>query len=122
MSINVQELRETVTAALVTLGNTADEVAASLREKGITGHVSDSGLCPIANYIKTLLPADSGLIVAVSESGYALREAMHGGDMPCIACARDDAEFGIYIEPVPAVTQFIYAFDSNDYPDLRVTA
>ena len=91
-----------VQEALADLGSTADEVAASLRYRGIKGSIDDPCGCPIANYIKSL-----GYGYASVGGGFAY-------------AARDDIRLATECLPLPGpVQQFIRAFDNRAYPDLN---
>jgi hypothetical protein len=50
------ELKARVATLLASLGETADEVADALRDKGITGHRDDGTDCPIAHLIAAEIP------------------------------------------------------------------
>jgi len=110
------QLKEIISSKLAELGNTADAVADSLRALGITGRVGDGANCPIANYIKTLLPelADSDGVWSVGVSAYGGYGVSYGqptsGHCNCGICTGNDGT-GLGIEPIAAIQSFIIQFD-----------
>lgn len=86
--------------ALDDLGRTDDEIAARLKELGITGEVCMSYICAIANYLRLIFgqhiepEVDPGLIT------------IHGLDEP------------VSIWPEKPLADFIEHYDAGVYPDL----
>lgn len=91
---------------LVNLGRTPDEIAAKLAAKGITGHKSDAGTCPIANYINT----QDGVRRAVH---YQVTHVTLSSTGQLIQVRND---WGADTYPT---FLFATAFDRGDYPELE---
>lgn len=91
-----------VGSLLNVLGNTADEVADSLRLRGIKGYKGDACQCPVANYLIAELGTYPGDLVTYDIVSYS---------------TPDDSGFS-FRTPEP-VFQFILRFDTGVYPDLR---
>lgn len=101
------EVEEHITASLVALGNTPDEVAESLKAKGITGRRLAACACPLANYINSL--------------GYT-----HAGvadDFTCDQLVNNEPHSDykkVYVGLPPACANFVRMFDCDDkYEDLK---
>lgn len=96
-------IKEQVTRALRSLGDNPEEIATHLQLGGWLGLRYDSGACPVARYLATVLPNATGAEVG-----------------------RYDASIHFVYEPdveadLPgAVTDFIVAFDEGTYPELIV--
>lgn len=86
--------KERAIELLNSMGNTADEVAAFLKEKGIKGNRAAAGSCPVAVYMRS-----------------------QGGDATAAVFGRyGNQEYSVHVpDPVYA---FIVAFDSGVYPEL----
>jgi len=89
-------------ADLEALGSTEQEVAATLKAKGIRGLRDYSWGCPVANYLKSL-----GYQVEMVLDDHVCADIVDG----CLfkrfnACTP------------PAIKAFILAFDRRDYPEL----
>lgn len=96
-------LKRRAEAALVALGNTAEKIALTLLNGGWRGQRHDSGACPIALYLMTVLPGVLGVVV--------------GSDQATIHPA-DDAEPDIEVDLTTAVAGFVLAFDIGAFPKL----
>jgi hypothetical protein len=85
--------------ALAALGDTADEIAASLQAQGIKGAREDNRSCPVARYLEKVFPG--------WEPDVQGREVIlaHGH------------EVGIEVDVEP-IGAFVQAFDDEGYPDL----
>ena len=81
------------------LGNTADEVATTLRRAGITGKQKEPDCCAIANYL-TFVGFDG------------IRVELDLDDDVVISTADDSAD------ATSAVAEFVEGFDAGRYPDL----
>jgi hypothetical protein len=91
------------------LGDDADTVAASLRERGVKGLVGMAEHCPIATLLRWTYDADVDVIEVESDS---IRFHCHG----------EGPYESMWIEPPPpAVAEFIVRFDDGGYPDLIET-
>lgn len=82
------------------LGNTAEQVAESLRTDGIKGACRSRKGCPLANYLKSL-----------------------GHENPSVMGNPDSAFAGLGLEPYhctlpPACFDFLYRFDRGEFPEL----
>lgn len=84
-----------LTNLLERLGNTAEEVAESLRAKSCTGYPRASFSCPVANYLREQLP-DTTVSVG---SGSSLAGSQR-------------------VRSPSGVSDFVRAFDNGLYPDL----
>lgn len=99
-------VRDFVIGKLEELGGTADEIAAALEQRGITGHVGDTGSCPIANYLNGghLPPAVRCMVVhrklLVTDGEEVV---VYGGDNPTVCAA------GVFAK----------RFDRHHYPALE---
>jgi len=85
--------------ALAALGKTEEQIAASLRARGVTGERRNSRCCPLARY----LTAELG------------RQVVVDGDSICIDGPSSWQES---VWPDRCVADFIEGFDHGDYPDL----
>jgi hypothetical protein len=96
---------------LKSLGNTADEVAESLREQGIKGVKLSKCHCPILNAIYKACPD--------YWSGLRIVNGNKCGDHWHYSASLDDCQIMDPSLPQP-VMDFIGEFDSGKYPDLEV--
>lgn len=87
--------------ALAKLGNTRDEIAASLQVKGITGQIEENARCPIANYLNQEFPNYKSSVLLT----YIILSDPHCKDII------------IGLENSP-ITKFVEAFDERLYPEL----
>lgn len=87
--------REAMLELLEGLGGTADEVAAALAARGVTGRRGESCRCPIA----ALLSRESGVAVTVGVA------TVSSDGRPC--------------ELPPACREFVRRFDLGMYPSLE---
>ena len=93
-----------ITIALRELGQTADEVAASLRAEGCIGIRNDVVLSPVAKYINCAVPQ---ILVPIVSTNH----------ITVITHERTTVEV-----PLPqAVVEFLAAFNDGAYDDLAVT-
>lgn len=90
---------EELAVLLGTLGDTEQQIAATLRGKGITGHKAAAEHCPIANWLR----AETGCTHVEVDAGAVYLKY----DQP-----------GFIAQPASAVDEFIWHFDDGDYPDL----
>lgn len=95
---------------LKSLGNTADEVAESLRRQGIKGIKASTCKCPILNAIYTAIPDYWSGLRIVNGSKY--------GDHWSYYASLDDDQICDPTLPQP-VMDFIGKFDEGGYPDLE---
>lgn len=93
-------IRRLVSVALDMLGDTADDVADVLSAGGWTGLRNDPCACPVAVYLRAVLPQTAA--VAVSVNG--------------ISVTTDDERMHDSTPPGPA--EFIARFDDGDYDEL----
>lgn len=96
--------RRRVTAALRSLGSTADDVADMLDGGGCRGLRHDAGACPVSLFLTAVLPDVRGAAVGA-------------GQATVFPVAGPDLE----IDLPAAVATFVEAFDNGAYPDLVVT-
>jgi hypothetical protein len=101
-----------ISDCLKSLGNTADEVAESLRKQGIKGIVASSCHCPILNAIYTACPD--------YWSGLRIINGSKHGDHWSYTATLNDCQITDPTLPQP-VMDFIGEFDSGKYPDLVAT-
>jgi hypothetical protein len=73
--------------ALAALGDTADEIAASLQAQGIKGAREDSACCPVARYLEKASPAGSR-----TSKGVRLDLALRTANPPASARSRRRAD------------------------------
>jgi hypothetical protein len=99
--LNILEMRLKLESALTALGTSPDKCAEQLKFRGITGVPNASGFCPVANYLKKEL--DSQVFI-------------NGG---VVAFGTNINDIDDYWLPQP-VSEFIAAFDSGKYPELRM--
>lgn len=108
--MNVIEAAQQAEKYLEKLGSTPDEIAESLQDLGITGHLSNADHCVIANYLKSSLP-DAGVDITVSPLN--------------IAFLQQDASPGEhkvhYLDLPTELYTFIIRFDLDMYPELRTS-
>jgi hypothetical protein len=96
-----------IEARLATLGSTADEVAATLAREGITGRRNDSQACPIAVYVKPVIPPGVGLTVS------CLRP---------VVWLLTHSEIWDSFKTPPGVEDFVFVFDIHEaYPELAAS-
>jgi hypothetical protein len=90
--------------ALSALGETADEIAASLQAQGIKGERSDAQCCPVARYLDQRFP---GWEPDVQGAYVSISHYEHGNHP------------GIHHEvDVESIAAFVEAFDDEQYPAL----
>lgn len=96
-----------VTELLEALGSTREQVADTLRARGIRGETQSCGRCPIATYLMTcdLRPH----AVSVDSLEVALHLSNNPGDV-------------VYVDTTDAVTEFVLAFDAGLYVYLDAAA
>ena len=92
-----------VLALLNDMGETADDVAAFLKEKGITGFVRTAKQCPVANYLVNR-GAEPDSVVGANGLYYG----------------RDHYRNAFVVQLPHGVRDFIAAFDNNQYQELAV--
>jgi hypothetical protein len=101
-----QALRNEVTTLLSGLGDSAEDVVATLAGEGVRGLPRDRNNCAIARYLNAVLGADPHLRgVVVGSSKLWVRRAPWWSAATLVEI------------PVP-VQQFISLFDSDAYPQL----
>ncbi len=86
---------QAILKALTELGNSAAEMAESLKKHSVTGTPEESTSCAIANYMKTKFKCED-----VEVDGCTVRVGDHDVDM------------------TKASKEFIEKFDEYEYPDL----
>lgn len=96
-------LKQRAESALVALGDTAEKVAHTLMNGGWRGRPHESGTCPIALYLMTVLPGVLGVIV--------------GSDRATIHPI-DEADADAEVHLTAAVAGFVLAFDIGAFPEL----
>lgn len=89
---------------LVTLGETADEIAKALKAYGVTGYRRNPTDGPIASHLWAVLTAEGFRRVRVSVNEDLIRVETDG-------CQID-------FPTPPAVQEFIRRFDAGAYPEL----
>ena len=98
---------EGVTAALDALGDMSEQVAESLKQRGIHGTRGQCATCPLANYLRSLFPDAE---VYVDRESIRLRR-----DVQCIEDGRVDLdEEAVEVETPDPCADFI-----GDYDDLE---
>lgn len=100
----------TVKEYLKSLGDTAEQVAESLRSHGVKGVVASKCHCPILNAIYKACPD--------YWSGLEIVNGSKNGDHWYYTATLDDAQIMDPDLPQP-VMDFIGEFDSGKYPDLE---
>lgn len=88
-------------AALYALGDTTDEIANSLREKGITGVPQSRGNCPLARYLKLVFPSLEWIV------GFRARGFCIGS-----------SQVAVWAELPRSLLHFVRRFDDKRYLDL----
>lgn len=89
--------------ALTALGDTADQVAAHLRAKKITGCRFNACHCPVATYL-----AQSGVVEKPAVGDKTIGYLADWGD--------------VEVQTPSAVADFINRFDAGEFPDLDARA
>ena len=109
-------IADQVRVLLESLGDTPDQVADTLRARGITGFPEDPTYCPIANLIKAEVPAAANQDLWTYDLG-------DEGYFVCMSYVQIFGESDELRPPMP-VKKFIAAFDGLDeaYLDLRAPA
>jgi hypothetical protein len=92
--------KESLTAALKSLGVNKNRVAAYLTSKNIQGDKSESESCPVANFLYKKFPKATSVDV----------------DSESIEVRWRDCD--VSIKPPKAVASFIEDFDNGKFPDL----
>jgi hypothetical protein len=96
---------EALAAALASLGDTPDQVAATLTEAGVTGHPGRAGSCPVANWLRTTCGHDDWNPIV---------------DNATVDLHTDDELDLMFRAATPlAVDHFITHFDSGMWPHLE---
>lgn len=90
--------KEETLKLLADLGTTAEQIAASLKEMGVTGD-HRSGSCPVANFLNR----------QGDDKTYSVG----------MAVIYPGAE--VYISSPEPIRQFVWEFDGGKYPDLENT-
>jgi hypothetical protein len=88
------------------LGDDANAVAASLRERGVKGVVGKAEQCPIANLLRQVYDADIDEL------------EVEWNDIRVHCRDNTDPYESLWIDPPLAVGKFIVQFDSLAFPDL----
>jgi hypothetical protein len=102
--MTTQELEARCLAALAELGDTADEVAESLRNRGIGGKRGCGDRCPLANFL-------------CRETGVSDAEVT---DQDISVAAKGDIfHSGAYFLATEPIHDFVTAFDAGRYPLLE---
>jgi hypothetical protein len=95
------------------LGNNPEQVASFLRENGIKGSKFGCFRCPIANYLRSLLPKEARehfSSVCVSSASYSITYYTAAENLPISMQGK---------LPLP-VSEFVFQFDhQNAYPHLE---
>lgn len=99
-------MREEITALLIGLGGTAQEVAAGLADAGVRGIPRDRHQCAIARYLNAVVGADP-----------QLRGIVVGSSRLWVRSRRWWSITAVLDMPIP-VQQFISGFDRESYPEL----
>ena len=94
------DLRILINRELCSLGETSDEIAASLAAKGITGIPFNSCECPIANFLKRTFTPTFLTVGPIRYFFHQHQKRGFDGAMPS------------------TISSFIYDFDTGKYPDL----
>jgi hypothetical protein len=92
--------------ALTALGNTSNQVAATLQSKGIKGKCLTADACPIAMYINSILPNKTkcrvgGVVINFYDTSFI-----------------DSGRFSASIGLTATIAEFISKFDTGSYPEL----
>ncbi len=106
------DLKERIEKMLAGLGDTADAVAESLRDKGIRGLRCQGEFCPIATLIRSEFPETEA-----DEWGWVLQAHGYGPLDYYVDQGRLYMHGDVLLHPEP-VRQFIEAFDEHGYPDM----
>lgn len=109
--INDAITEEWLTRTLTDLGDTADDVAATLRDAAIKGRRSNAVQCPVARYLARR--------VAEHASSTQARVNVHDDATVLVATSSAHSEDLIVSVALPdPVLDFIRDFDEGAYPDL----
>ena len=95
---------ETIVAALSELGNTPEDIRASLCSQGIVGDNSP-GTCPIAAYLSNKFPNAYPAVTDIEID---------------VDIFQDDRYVTLHIQTPGPVEQFVDNFDNGKYPELEL--
>lgn len=101
---------ERVLEALVTLGDTPEQIAQSLIAKGITGDQKMAGSCPLANYLVQEIPEAKAATIYTSAFVFRTTPEEEQDD--------DDGDRGVKVRTPGEHLEFMDAFDNGAYPAL----
>lgn len=106
--MNRIELEQEARHHLRALGDSAKQIAKSLRKKKIKGKQASMRMCPIASYLKSVLP-DETYVVACSDY-ISVR-------LP----SRNITDSGVvgWLRPSREIERFIIGFDCGRFPELE---
>jgi hypothetical protein len=96
-------INQRAAAALIALGDNAEQIAVTLLRGGWYGERHNSGACPIAHYLMTVLPEVLDLAV---------------GSYQATLYTVSDTNPDIEIDLTEAVAGFVLTFDIGAYPEL----
>jgi len=105
MTMSDEEVGRTVD----NLGNSPYEIASSLQELGILGTRYAAGSCPIANYVKTLVPEAYAVASWESTSWVTFPDGS----------TEEDDEISHLAEHSATVFEFQHMFDRGGFPGLE---
>ena len=101
----MQSLTDQITATLGGLGETSDDIANALRNKGIRGTRASADVCPLAYYLREQFPQQfQGIGFQVG--CYQVTVYNQHGDMATAAILTEGQ------------ADFVRSFDNGNYPDL----
>lgn len=98
--MSARPLREQVNATIAALGDSADQIAATLDAKGIRGRRGRACDCPVARYLLTSIPDLNGVYVSSGSIGAYTKTV------------------SVEMYTRPGLVAFIVAFDDGAYPQL----
>lgn len=98
-----RDLRAETRAALAALGDTAEQVAATLTAAGCTGQRHEAYECPVYRWLQSRgLPVESVVSNAVYLKDAPYKEIRLPGAVRCFVSRFDRGEFPGLVEAVPA--------------------
>ena len=94
-------IKDQVSLALRSLGETAEDIATMLQMGGWLGLRNDAGACPLARYLATVIPNADGAAVGSEE-----------------ATVHFVYRLGVEVDLTRGAADFVTAFDDGRFPEL----
>lgn len=104
---NHDTVRAHAARLLAALGDTPEQIAATLHTGGHHGRPQSEDCCPVARYLRAALDVDHLNVI---------------GNIVVLAYEQDPPRIGDYVDVPDAVEEFIERFDNGDFPQLHATA